>query len=84
MHVPAVMYPSTTSYSMHIFVSLMHTNRRALPWDPNIGEEAGELDAYVRFLITKLLSSLQHKGITYARDAGADAMVRFSFDFDFS
>jgi len=45
------------------------TKRRALPWDPNIGDEAGEMDSYVRFLITRLLSSLQTKALNYAKDA---------------
>ena len=44
------------------------TKRRALPWDPNIGDEAGEMDAYVRFLILRLLNSLQGKALTYTKD----------------
>jgi exocyst complex component 7 len=35
------------------------SKRRALPWDPNMGEEAGELDAFVRHLIMRLLNSLK-------------------------
>jgi exocyst complex component 7 len=35
------------------------SKRRALPWDPNMGEEAGELDSFVRHLIMRLLNSLK-------------------------
>lgn len=44
------------------------TKRRALPWDPNIGDEAGEMDAYVRFLVMRLLNSLQGKALNYTKD----------------
>jgi len=43
------------------------TKRRALPWDPNIGEEAGEMESYVRFLIMRLLNSLQGKALNYTK-----------------
>jgi exocyst complex protein 7 len=45
------------------------TKRRALPWDPNIGDEAGEMDSYVRFLIMRLLNSLQGKALNYTKNA---------------
>jgi len=45
------------------------TKRRALPWDPNIGEEAGEMDSYVRFLVMRLLNSLQGKALNYTKNA---------------
>uniref|UniRef100_A0A7S1GNU5 Exocyst subunit Exo70 family protein n=1 Tax=Cyclophora tenuis TaxID=216820 RepID=A0A7S1GNU5_CYCTE len=48
------------------------TKRRALPWDPNIGEEAGEMDSYVRFLIMRLLNSLQGKALNYTKDGEDD------------
>jgi exocyst complex protein 7 len=44
------------------------TKRRALPWDPNIGEEAGEMDSYVRFLVMRLLNSLQAKALNYTKN----------------
>lgn len=44
------------------------TKRRALPWDPNIGEEAGEMESYVRFLILRLLNSLQAKALNYTKN----------------
>lgn len=34
---------------------------RALPWDPNMGEDAGELDSFVRYLVMRLLNSLKGK-----------------------
>ena len=37
------------------------SKRRALPWDPNLGEDAGELDSFVRYLIMRLLNSLKGK-----------------------
>jgi exocyst complex protein 7 len=51
------------------------TKRRALPWDPNIGEEAGEMDSYVRFIIMRLLNSLQGKALNYTKtgDEGGHA-----------
>jgi len=38
---------------------------RALPWDTAIGEEALDLDAFVRHLVMKLLSNLQSKAKNY-------------------
>jgi exocyst complex component 7 len=35
------------------------SKRRALPWDPNMGEDAGELDSFVRYLVMRLLNSLK-------------------------
>jgi exocyst complex component 7 len=43
------------------------TKRRALPWDPNIGDDAGEMESYVRFLIMRLLNSLQGKALNYTK-----------------
>jgi hypothetical protein len=39
----------------------------ALPWDPNMGEEAGELDSFVRFLVMRLLNSLKGKALNYTK-----------------
>eukprot|EP00566_Odontella_aurita_P004666 CAMPEP_0113594808 /NCGR_PEP_ID=MMETSP0015_2-20120614/39296_1 /TAXON_ID=2838 /ORGANISM="Odontella" /LENGTH=793 /DNA_ID=CAMNT_0000501873 /DNA_START=138 /DNA_END=2520 /DNA_ORIENTATION=+ /assembly_acc=CAM_ASM_000160 len=52
------------------------TKRRALPWDPNIGEEAGDMDSFVRFLIMRLLNSLQGKALNYTRDPGLDSVAK--------
>lgn len=35
------------------------SKRRALPWDPNMGDDAGELDSFIRYLIMRLLNSLK-------------------------
>jgi exocyst complex component 7 len=35
------------------------SKRRALPWDPNMGDSAGELDSFVRYLVMRLLNSLK-------------------------
>ena len=43
------------------------TKRRALAWDPNIGDDAGEMESYVRFLIMRLLNSLQGKALNYTK-----------------
>jgi len=52
------------------------TKRRALPWDPKMGDESNDLDSYVRFLIMRLLNSLQGKALNYAKDPGADASAK--------
>jgi len=52
------------------------TKRRALPWDPKMGEESGDLDSYVRFLIMRLLNSLQGKALNYSKDGGSDASAK--------
>jgi exocyst complex component 7 len=43
------------------------SKRRQLPWDPNMGEEAGELDSFIRFLIMRLLNSLKGKALNYTK-----------------
>lgn len=46
------------------------TKRRALPWDPNIGEGAADMDIFIRFLIKQLLISLSVKAQNYKNDEG--------------
>jgi len=48
------------------------SKRRALPWDPNIGEGAAEMDIFVRFLIKQLLISLAGKAQNYKNDEGVN------------
>jgi len=43
---------------------------RALPWDPNIGESAGEMDVFVHFLMKQLLISLSGKAQNCQNDDG--------------
>lgn len=52
------------------------TKRRALPWDQNIGDDASDMDAYVRFLTNRLLSNLQTKSTNYQRDPGPASMAK--------
>lgn len=51
------------------------SKRRALPWDPNMGEEAGELDSFVRYLVMRLLNSLKGKALNYTKDGRDDSQV---------
>jgi exocyst complex protein 7 len=57
------------------FVSFLWTIR-ALPWDPNIGEEAGEMDSYVKYLVLRIRSNLARKSERYAAEPGDLAQVR--------
>jgi exocyst complex protein 7 len=52
------------------------SKRRALPWDPNIGENSGEMDLFVRFLVKQLLISLLGKAQNYKNDEGPDAQAK--------
>jgi exocyst complex protein 7 len=52
------------------------SKRRALPWDPNMGEEAGEMDSFVRYLIMRLLNSLKGKALDYTRDGRDDSQAK--------
>jgi exocyst complex component 7 len=45
------------------------SKRRQLPWDPNMGDEAGELDAFIRFLIMRLVNSLKGKALNYIKNS---------------
>jgi len=62
-------------YDQHSFF----LRQRALPWDPNMGEEAGELDSFVRFLVMRLLNSLKGKALNYVRDGRDDSQVLRNF-----
>ena len=52
------------------------SKRRALPWDQSIGDDAGEIDIFVRFLIKQLIVSLQGKAQTYKNEENPDAQVK--------
>jgi exocyst complex component 7 len=52
------------------------SKRRALPWDPNMGEDAGELDSFVRHLVMRLLNSLKGKAINYTKDGRSDGQAK--------
>jgi len=44
-----------------------------------MGEEAGELDSFVRFLVMRLLNSLKGKALNYVRDGRDDSQVLRNF-----
>jgi exocyst complex protein 7 len=48
----------------------------ALPWDPNMGEEAGELDSFVRYLVMRLFNSLKGKALNYTKDGRDDSQAK--------
>jgi len=52
------------------------SKRRALPWDPNMGEDAGEMDSFVRYLVMRLLNSLKGKALDYTRDGRDDSQAK--------
>mmetsp|Transcript_15238 Transcript_15238/g.29738 ORF Transcript_15238/g.29738 Transcript_15238/m.29738 type:complete len:849 (+) Transcript_15238:205-2751(+) len=52
------------------------SKRRALPWDPNVGENSGEMDTFIRFLVKQLIISLQGKAQNYKNDGGVDAQAK--------
>jgi exocyst complex component 7 len=56
--------------------SSLDCNCSALPWDPNLGDEAGELDSFVRFLVTRVLNSLKGKALNYTRDGRDDSQAK--------
>ena len=41
---------------------------RSLTWDPTIGESAGEMEFFIRYLIMSLLTNLQSKAKQYKKD----------------
>ena len=41
-----------------------------------MGEEAGELDSFVRFLVMRLLNSLKGKALNYTKDGRDDGQAR--------
>ena len=51
---------------------------RPLTWDPNIGESAGEMEFFIRYLIMSLLSNLQSKAKQYAidKDSKANSQIK--------
>lgn len=50
--------------------------RRALPWDPKIGEAAGDMEFFIRYLTMTLLSNLQSKAANYSRDPGLSSQAK--------
>jgi len=46
------------------------TKRRPLTWDPKIGEAAGEMDYFIRFLVMSLLNNLNAKAAKYTKEPG--------------
>jgi exocyst complex component 7 len=54
------------------------SKRRQLPWDPSMGEEAGELDTFIRFLVMRLVNSLKGKALNYTKHAGDIGQARSS------
>jgi hypothetical protein len=59
-----------------MYIASLCVVRRALPWDPNMGDEAGELDSFVRYLVMRLLNSLKGKALNYTKDGRDDSQVR--------
>jgi hypothetical protein len=47
-----------------------------MPWDPNIGDNPGEMDVFVRFLIKQLLISIASKAMNYKNDEGTDSHAK--------
>jgi len=54
------------------------SKRRQLPWDPNMGEEAGELESFIRFLVMRLVNSLKGKALNYTKYPGELGQARSS------
>ena len=52
------------------------SKRCALAWDPNIGENSGEMDLFVRFLIKQLIISILEKAQNYKNDKGPDTQAK--------
>lgn len=52
------------------------SKRRALAWDPNVGDASGEMDVFVHFLIKQLLISLAGKAANYKHDLGVDSQAK--------
>ena len=52
------------------------SKRRALPWDQNIGDEASDMDSFVRFLVSCLLTNLKAKSENYLNDPGPSAYAK--------
>mmetsp|Transcript_27352 Transcript_27352/g.56629 ORF Transcript_27352/g.56629 Transcript_27352/m.56629 type:complete len:785 (-) Transcript_27352:109-2463(-) len=54
------------------------SKRRALPWDPNQNEDAGELDSFIRFLVMRLVNSLRGKALNYTKHSADISHARSS------
>jgi len=52
------------------------SKRRSLPWDTSIGEHAGEMDTFVRFLVKQVSISLAGKAQNYKNDEGPDSQAK--------
>ena len=63
-------------YCVKLYLSILAFRCRALPWDPNIGDEAGEMDSFVKYLIMRLRNSLVEKSGHYALEPGPLPEVR--------
>lgn len=54
------------------------SKRRQLPWDPGMGEAAGELDSFIRFLVMRLVNSLKGKALNYTKHSADIGHARSS------
>jgi len=54
------------------------SKRRQLPWDPGMGDEAGELDSFIRFLVMRLVNSLKGKALNYTKHSADIGHARSS------
>lgn len=54
------------------------SKRRQLPWDPNMGEDAGELESFIRFLVMRLVNSLKGKALNYTKHSADISHARSS------
>jgi len=52
------------------------TKRRPLTWDTSIGNEAGEMEFFIQFLIMSLLANLQSKAKQYLTDSEAPSQLK--------
>mmetsp|Transcript_23760 Transcript_23760/g.39172 ORF Transcript_23760/g.39172 Transcript_23760/m.39172 type:complete len:846 (-) Transcript_23760:9-2546(-) len=52
------------------------SKRRNLPWDEGMGDDAGEIDIFVRFLIKQLIVSLQGKAQNYKNEENPDNQAK--------
>ena len=53
-----------------------HLQYRALAWDPQTGDSAGDLDAFSKYIVSKLCKNLEEKSKYYLKDGGFVAEVR--------
>jgi exocyst complex component 7 len=52
------------------------TKRRVLPWDPKIGDSAGEIDYFIRYVVMTLISNLNAKAQQYTKDPGIESEAK--------